>query len=162
MKPAISIIAAMSKNRVIGKDNKLPWNIPEDLKHFHSITVGHPVIMGRKTHESIGRVLKNRTNIVITRDLIYKSPGTVISHSLKQAIDEAKKEKPSEIFIIGGAQLYEQAIAIADKLYLTLIYTHVDGDAFFPDYSRFNNIISEERHQNTEFRYSYLVLQAEN
>ncbi len=162
-KPKISIIAAMSSNRVIGTENKLPWNIPDELKRFREITSGHPIIMGRKTHESIGKVLPNRTNIIITRDPEYKVEGAVVVHSLDEALDEASKKTLShdrEIYVIGGGEIYKQAIPKADKLYLTIIDKEYAGDTYFPDYSEFKKVIKEEK-METEDGISYTLLQLE-
>lgn len=145
MRSRLSIIAAMSKNRVIGNENKLVWNIPEELKRFRELTSGHPIIMGRKTHQSIGRVLPNRVNIIISRDPDFKVEGALVVHSLQDAIEKAKNEPGSdEIFIIGGGQIYKQAIPLADRLYLTIVEGKYQGDTFFPDYSSFNKLITEK------------------
>jgi dihydrofolate reductase len=155
----ISIIAGIGKNRELGAENKLLWNIPEDMQHFREKTKGHPVIMGRKTHESIGRLLPNRPNIVITRDPSYTSPGTYIQKSLDDAIKLAKTMDDSEIFIIGGANVYAQAINIADRLYLTIVDANFKADTFFPDYkNRFKNVISERKSKNTTYTYTFLEL----
>lgn len=159
----ISIIVAMSKNRVIGNSNKLPWYIPEELKRFRDVTLDHPIIMGRKTHESIGRVLPNRTNIVITRDpeKIKQEPGLIAVDSLEKAIDEAKKSPGSEeIFIIGGGQIYIQALPIADKLYLTVIDKDYEGDVTFPDYSQFNKEVKRESRESQDgIKFTFLELE---
>lgn len=134
----ISIIAAIANNRVIGIDNSLPWNMPEDLKHFKETTTGHPVIMGRNTLLSIGKSLPNRTNIVITKETEpgLEQENLVITHSPDEALQKAKSSPGSEeIFIIGGMSIYNQMIDKADKLYLTLIDKTFEGDAFFPKYS---------------------------
>lgn len=149
----ISIIAALGKNRVIGKDNELLWPIPDDLKRFKEITTGHPVIMGSKTYESIGKPLPNRTNIVITRDKNYKAPGTFIAHSLEEAFEKAGG---GEIFVIGGAQIYSLALPHADKLYLTLIEDEKEGDAFFPDYSEFTKKTLVEEREFKGIKYSWI------
>lgn len=154
----ISIIAAIGKNRELGKDNKLLWNIPEDLNHFRKITAGHAVIMGRKTHESIGRVLPKRINIVITRDSNYKSEGCIICGSLNEALEIAKKSGEKEAFVIGGGEIYKQAISLADKLYLTLVDGTFDADTFFPDYSEFKKIVSSENHKDESYGYTFLEL----
>lgn len=144
----ISIIAVIGKNRELGKDNHLLWNLPGDLKRFSAITHGHPVIMGRKTYESIGRPLPDRTNIVI-------SSHSEIS-SLDAAIAKAKLAPGSEeIFIIGGGSVYAQAISIADRLYLTIVDAQADADTFFPDYSRFTKVIEESSHEDDGIRYTY-------
>ena len=129
----ISIIAAIGKNNELGKKNKLLWSLPADMKHFKEITSGHAVIMGRKTFESIGRALPNRKNIVVTRDLKYKKDGVEIVHSLEEALG-LFKDKDEEVFIIGGAEVYKQAMSFADKLYITHIEAEdKDADTFFPE-----------------------------
>ncbi|MCL5970543.1 MAG: dihydrofolate reductase [Patescibacteria group bacterium] len=151
----ISLIAALSENRVIGKDNKLIWHIPDDLKHFKEITLNHPVIMGRRTYESIGRILPDRTNIIITRDKEYKIEGAIVVNSLDDAISVEQKENIDEIFIIGGGQIFEQAISLADKLYLTVIEGSFDGDTFFPDYSNFKKTSESETFEYNGMRYRF-------
>lgn len=174
----ISLIAAMSENRVIGRDNALPWHIPEDLQRFKEITKGHPVIMGRKTYESIGRLLPKRLNIIITRDSNYSVEGAVIAHSLEEAIKVALRQtqgkllekglqtmnyEPTtdngEVFVIGGGQIFERAIKIADKLYLTIVHTTIDGDAYFPEYSEFRKEIYRRESANEEYTYTFLDLE---
>lgn len=127
----ISIIVAVAENNVIGKDNKLIWHLPKDLKHFKETTTGHFIIMGRKTFESNGRPLPNRTNVIITKDKNYKAEGCKIVHSLDEALDFAKNE--SEVFIIGGGEIYKQAMPIADRIYLTKVHQPFEGDTFFPE-----------------------------
>ncbi len=136
-KPIISAIAAIGKNRELGKDGKLIWQIPEDLKHFKEITNNHPVIMGRKTYESIGDPLPNRINIVITRQKGYLANGCEIASSLEEAISIAKAFDSKEIFIIGGAEIYNQAIGLTDKLYLTIVNDTSEADVYFPYFSNF-------------------------
>lgn len=126
----ISLIAAMAADRVIGKDNHLPWQVSTDLKHFKALTIGKPVIMGRKTYESMGRPLPDRKNIIISRNANFDAPGCQVASSLEAAIDLAKPAP--EIMIIGGAQLYQQALPIANRMYLTLLDLQIDGDTFFP------------------------------
>lgn len=157
-KPIISLIAALAGNRAIGKDNKLLWHISEDLKRFKRLTSGHPVIMGRKTFESIGKPLPNRTNIIITRDPGYTADGCVVVNSLEKAIEEAKKVEAEELFIIGGAQIFNQSLPIADKLYLTLVEGDFDGDVFFPDYSEFNTIVHQENKKENGFIFTFIDL----
>ena len=138
MNAKISLIAAISKNRVLGKNNDLIWKIPEDLKRFRELTENHAVIMGRKTFESIGRALPRRANIIITRDPNFKAADCVIVHSLDQAIAAAQGQNPdNEIFVIGGGQIFNEAIKIADKLYLTIINQEAEGDVYFPEYPGF-------------------------
>jgi len=131
----LCMIAAVAENRCIGAENKLPWHLPEDLKRFRAITRGHPVIMGRKTFESIGRPLPQRQNIVITRDPHYSADGVETATSLEQAIERAKAQNPEQIFVIGGAEIYRLALPLADRLYLTLVHQNVSGDAFFPEWN---------------------------
>ena len=126
----VSLIAAMAQNRVIGRDNQLPWRLPADLQHFKKITMGKPIVMGRKTWQSIGRPLPGRTNIVITRDANFQAEGCVVVHSIDGAIQAA--DGNDELMIIGGANLYEQTLGQAERLYLTRIKADVEGDAWFP------------------------------
>lgn len=126
---SVSIIVAMSTNKVIGKDNDLPWKLPSDLKRFKSITSGKTVIMGRKCYESIGRPLPNRTNVIITRNEDYEAEGCEVRHDLESAIAEFNKEG-EEVFIIGGSEIYKAAFPIADKLYLTHVVAEIEGDTF--------------------------------
>ncbi len=126
----ITIIAAIAENNALGKDNQLIWHIPADLKRFKKVTSNHHVIMGRKTFESLGKPLPNRTNIIITRNPNYKAEGCVVVNSLQQAIEAAKDDENP--FILGGAEIYKQAIEIADKLDLTFVHHQFEADAFFP------------------------------
>ncbi len=158
----ISIIVAVAgKKRVIGKAGGLPWHIPEELKRFKEITLGHPIIMGRRTHESIGKVLPGRTNIVISRDSSYKAEGTIIVHSLDEALRLAQGQPGNnEVFVIGGGEIYKQAIALVDKLYLTVIDQEIEGDTFFPDYSEFKKVVWESDEQESDgFKYRFLELE---
>ena len=127
----ISIIVAVSENGAIGKDNELIWRLPDDLKRFKSITLGHPMIMGRKTYDSIGRPLPGRTSIVISRNLSLSIEGVLLVHDLEEAIEKARLTGTDEVFIIGGGNVYQQALPIADKIYLTEVHTVVEGDTFF-------------------------------
>ena len=165
----ISIIAAIGKNNELGKGNTLLWKMPADMKHFKDITTLHAVVMGRKTFESMGKPLPNRRNIVITRDKSYLRHGVDVAHSLEEALkisrsilDEQSPDKNEEIFIIGGAEIYKQAMPIADKLYIT----HIDAeeknaDAFFPEIIPIVwNEISHEEHKKDEknhFAYTFSV-----
>jgi dihydrofolate reductase len=127
----ISIIAAIGENNVLGKDNKLIWNMPADMQHFKNMTTGHHIIMGRKTWESMGKKpLPNRTSIVITRDKKYKAEGCILVHSLEEALKAVTNDE--EVFIIGGAEVYKEAMGKADKLYITRIHHKFEGDVFFP------------------------------
>ncbi len=162
MRPIISIIAAMTEDqRVIGVSNTLPWHLPEDLKHFREMTTGHPILMGRKTYESIGRPLPKRENIVITRNADYQAKGCVIKHSLDEAI--AHCSGIDEIFIIGGAELYKQALNLADRMYLTEIIIRpldsflitFEGDAHFPEFNPSDWIIKEQTKPKVAKNISY-------
>ena len=132
----VSLIVAMAHNRVIGKDNDMPWHLSEDLKHFKRVTLGKPVIMGRKTWESLGRPLPGRPNLVVTRQQEFQPEGASVHSSLADAINfaklSAKELGVSELMIIGGAQIYEAAMPFVDRMYITEIDTHVEGDTFFP------------------------------
>lgn len=151
----LSIIAAIGDNRELGKNNTLLWHIPQDMKRFKALTTGHTVIMGRKTYESIGIPLPNRTNIIITNDKKFTAPGCIIAHSLDEAI---QKSKDTETFIIGGASIYSQAIDRADKLYLTKVKGTFDADTYFPDYSRFSTVVSNVQKQDDRYTYTFLEL----
>lgn len=129
----LCLIAAMGENRVIGVDNQLPWRLPGDLKYFKARTLGKPVVMGRKTFESIGRPLPGRLNIVVTRNPDWQAAGVQVAHSLDAALALAAAAAPEEIMLIGGAELYRQALPQADVLYLTEIDAEFAGDAFFPE-----------------------------
>lgn len=126
----VSLIVAYATNRTIGKDNHLPWRLPGDLAHFKRTTMGCPVVMGRKTWESLGRPLPGRRNIVITRQAAYDAAGAEVAASLEQALEMTKDT--DEVFVIGGAQIYEQALAVADRIVATEVHAEVEGDAFFP------------------------------
>ena len=130
--PRVCLIAALAANRVIGNLNALPWRLPADLKRFKALTMGHPVLMGRKTHESIGRPLPGRRNLVITRNRDFEAPGCEVVHSLEEAI--AACRAADEIFVIGGAELYREALARADCLEFTEIHAEFEGDATFPEF----------------------------
>jgi dihydrofolate reductase len=128
----LSIIAAVADNGVIGRDNTLPWHLSEDLKRFKALTMGHHILMGRKTYESLGRLLPGRTTVVISRNPQYQVAGALVAGSLPQAI--ALCGDDGEVFVIGGNELYKAALPLADKLYLTRIHREFAGDAYFPAY----------------------------
>lgn len=164
MPPLISIIAAIGFNRELGKNNKLLWHIKKDLQHFKTITNGHPVIMGRKTYESIGKPLPGRINIVISHNTL--NPPSIPNKlsplwfcSLEEALTFAKTKDKKEIFIIGGASVYAQAIKYADKLYLTLVQGKFEADVFFPDYSNFKQVVSRTNDNESRYQFTYLELQ---
>ncbi len=165
----ISAIAVIGKNRELGCDNKLLWDIPDDLRHFRKITKGHPVIMGRKTFESIGSPLPGRTNIIITRDKNYKAKGCKIVNSIENAIKLAQSvpspfqgggqgEVDKEIFIIGGGQIYKQALPYCDKLYLTIVDNEPKADTYFPDYQEFTKLLNEEKKEYNGLEYKFIEL----
>lgn len=163
----ISMIAAMAQNRVIGKNNQMPWHLPADLKHFKQVTLGKPVIMGRKTFESIGRVLPGRRNIVISRSTPAQSQGAEWVGSLQHAFDLLQDQ--AEVMVIGGAEIYRQCLPLAQRLYLTNIDLVTDGDAFFPDYSgagKFDwQLIAESEHQpdnDNAYHCRFITLQRVN
>ena len=158
--PKISLIVAIqSKDRGIGSQNGLLFRISDDLKRFKSLTTGHPIIMGRKTFESIGKALPNRTNIVVSRNTDLKIEDVIFCTSLEQALSKAK-EIDENIFVIGGGEIFEQALPIADKIEMTLVESDVPADVFFPDYSEFSKVISEEKHidEKTGLKYSWTTL----
>lgn len=159
-KPIISIIVAHSNNMAIGKANNLPWRFPDDLKRFKKLTIGHPIIMGRVTYQSISKPLPDRTNIVITRDTNLEIAGCVVVNSVDEAIRKAKEIDKEEIFIIGGAKIYKESLPLTDRLYITVVDMDVDGDAFFPEYLNiFTKKISEESGEFERLKYSFVVLE---
>lgn len=144
MKMDVSIIVAIAENNVIGNNNQLIWHIPGDLKRFKALTMGHHIIMGRKTWESIGRALPGRTSVVVTHNKNYQAEGAQVVHSLDEAIKFASAD--SEVFIIGGGELYKQALPLANKLYLTRVHRSYEGDVSFPaiNLNEWNEIHSEK------------------
>lgn len=145
MTKRISIIAAVARNRTIGRDNQVPWRVPEDLKRFKRLTLGHAVIMGRKTYESIGTPLPGRDNIVITRSPDWVRPACRVARSFEAAL--ALMQGSAEAFVIGGAEIYALALPRADRIYLTEIEREFDGDTFFPEFDRTRwREVSRERH----------------
>lgn len=158
-KPKVSLFAALSDNGVIGVKGKLPWYIPDDFKRMREVTSGHVIIMGRKTYESIGKVLPHRVNIIISRDPAYAVDGGIVRKSLTDALIEARKYEKQEIFIFGGGQIFEQAMPIADKLYLTLVHKEVEGDTYFPDYSAFSKKVYEKNGISNDYHYTFLELE---
>ena len=157
----ISIIAALAKNRVIGKNNKLPWNLPADLKHFKKLTLGKPIIMGQKTFESIGRPLPGRANIILSLDENFKPQGCIVAQSIEEALKILEHEK--EIMIAGGASVYKQFLPLANKMYLTLIDANFEGDAYFPEFNwedwEVIERIENQSDKETPYKYTFLTLQ---
>lgn len=157
----ISIIAALAKNRVIGKDNKLPWNLPQDLAHFHKLTMGKPVIMGQKTFESIGKHLPGRKNIILTKDNNFQPADCVVVHSIGDALTVA--DEAAEAMVVGGASVYAQFLPLADRLYLTLIDADIEGDAYFPEFN-WSDWKEVERTENlpdkdNPYKYTFITLE---
>ncbi|MEI6868793.1 MAG: dihydrofolate reductase [Methylophilaceae bacterium] len=157
--PKLSIIVAMSSNRVIGVNNSLPWHLSEDLKHFKTLTTGHTIIMGRKTYESIGKPLPNRRNIVISRNLNAFYGGIEVVHSLEDAFSTSSND--DEVFIIGGSNIYEQSLHLAEHLYITEIKKAFEGDAFFPeiDKSLWTESTRETHISSDGLEFSFVRLQ---
>jgi dihydrofolate reductase len=155
-----SMIVAVSENEVIGKDNQLIWHLPADLKFFKSLTMGHHMIMGRKTFDSIGKALPGRTSIIITRNKNYTPPeGCLVAYSLEEAINKANENKDSEAFIIGGAEIFKQAEGICDKIYYTEVKATFDGDTFFHlDKLKWKAIKREDhlKDEKNKFDYSFV------
>lgn len=161
--PIISLIAAMDENRVIGRDNQLPWRLPADLQNFKRLTMGKPMVMGRKTWESLPGLLPGRTHIVISANPAYRAEGCLLVRSIEQAL--AAAGDVNEIMVVGGANLYRQLLPRADRLYLTLVHTRVTGDAWFPDYQveAWRELAREDHPADARnpFAYSFLTLERE-
>jgi dihydrofolate reductase len=157
----VSIIVAISNNNGIGKNNELLWHLPNDLKMFKSVTSGHCIIMGRKTYESIGKPLPNRTNIVVSNQKSLKIEGCEVVNSIQEALVVCKQKVESEAFIVGGEQIYQAALPFADRIYLTRVNCEKDADAFFPFLKQDEwKIISNEKQQQDEkhaFNYAFEV-----
>ncbi|MGE0615754.1 MAG: dihydrofolate reductase [Bacteriovoracia bacterium] len=158
----VSLIAAMSRNRVIGAENKLPWHIPEDLKWFRDKTAGHPVVMGRKTFESIGsKPLPKRENLVVTRQADFPAtPGVRIFNSLEAALDWLKANDvpgKDEVFIVGGGQIYEQSLPYADRIYLTVIHQDFEGDSHFPEFNETQFAVTARIDREQPIPFSFLT-----
>lgn len=156
----ISIIVAIGRNKVIGNKNTIPWKLPADMNYFRKMTIGKPVIMGRKTFESIGKPLPERTNIIITRDQNYKAEGCIVVHSVDEAIKAAEGSK--EAMVIGGSQIYKEFLPIANKMYITLIDADFNGDTYFPEYNieEWEETVYEEheRDKDNQYNYTFLIL----
>lgn len=159
-KPIISAIVAMGENRVIGKDNQLPWRLPADLKHFKQLTIGNAILMGRKTYESIGRPLPNRINLIISRNPHYVAEGCTVVSSFEEALQKATIEKCRELFIIGGSEIYQLLLPYTERLYLTIVHHLFAGDAYFPELNKteWKEIERADLAADTENAYSYSFL----
>lgn len=154
----ISLIAARTQNGVIGKNNDLPWHLPDDMKYFMQTTSAHYVVMGRKNYDSIPekfRPLPNRTNIVVTRQVGFTAPQCTIVHSLTDAIQLAEKNHQEELFIIGGAEIYQLAMPFANRLYLTEIQTELEGDTYFPSFDHKDWIEISRKHHPIDDRHRF-------
>lgn len=158
----LSLIVAMTDDRVIGRNNQLPWHLSDDLKRFKKITMGHPIIMGRKTYESIGKPLPGRQNVVITNNKAFKAEGVTVAHGLCEALAACEQDK-TERFVIGGAGLFETALPMADKLYLTLIHHPFEGDVYFPVFNLEKDfrVIEKTTHTNNAPAFTYDFISAE-
>ena len=156
----LSLIAAMASNRVIGRDNRLPWHLSADLKRFKRLTLGHTLVMGRKTFESIGRPLPGRSTVVVTRQEGYAPEGVQVVHSIAEALELAQGD--DEVFIAGGGDIFQQTLPVADRLYLTIIEEAFPGDAYFPEYDESQwRLVDREDHGPTEdapFSWSFQTL----
>jgi len=157
----VSLIVAMDRQRAIGYAGRLPWRIPDDLKRFRSLTTGHHIVMGRKTYESIGRLLPGRTSVIVTRRHDYAVPGAIVAHSLQEAL--ARCAGDTEIFVIGGAQLYREALPVTDRVYVTEVHGTFSADTWFPELPRgLWREVSREHHAQPGAGYSgfdYVVLE---
>lgn len=151
----LSAIVAMSENRVIGKNNQLPWHLPADLKHFKDVTMGKPIIMGRKTFESIGKPLPGRKNIIITRDRSFYAEACTVTHTIEDAL--AAVPQNEDAFVIGGAEIFQEMWNKINKIYLTIIHAQIDGDAFFPEINRkeWHEVAREDHKPDEKNHYSY-------
>ncbi len=163
METRISLIAALGHERAIGKNNQLLWNLPGDMKRFKELTAGHPVIMGRKTWESLPekfRPLPGRTNFVVTKSGWYEAEGAQTAFSFPEALSYAKDAPGGdEVFVIGGGELYRAALPFASRLYLTLVDDTTPGDVTFPDYSDFTTELAREAHEENGIRYEFVTLE---
>lgn len=157
----LSIIVAMDRNRVIGKGDTLPWHISSDLQHFKKITMGKPIVMGRKTHESIGRPLPGRENIILTHDKTYQAKGCTVLNSMDEIFEHCKDSE--EVMITGGAEIYKLSLERVSHLYLTEVHTEIEGDTYFPEFDRneWKEVSREayEADEKNEFDYSFVLLE---
>ncbi len=152
-----AIIAAVAANRTIGKDNNLVWHLPADLRHFKNTTTGHYIIMGRKSFESIGKPLPNRTTIIITRNPDYRQEGAFVVNSLEAALEKAEKDRQGKVFILGGGQIYQKAISISDYMYITEVHESFEGDTVFPeiDPAMWREVHREDFPADEKNKYAY-------
>lgn len=158
MNPSISLIVAMARNRTIGLNGRMPWHLPEDLRHFRALTFGKPILMGRRTFESIGRPLPGRHNLVVTRQAEFSAPGCTVVKTLEEGLAKAHGE---EVMVIGGASLYAALLSKADQIYLTLIHADYPGDTFFPEWplKSWQEVYRQERStEGFPHAYSFILL----
>lgn len=148
----VSLVAAMAENGVIGRDGKLPWHLPDEIKHFKRLTVDHTVIMGRKTYQEIGRPLPNRRNVVITRNPAFRPNGVTVVPDLSEALALGATE--SEVFVIGGGEIYQLALPVADRLYLTVVHAEFEGDTLFPAFDKAAWVLEDEQFHPVDDRHS--------
>jgi len=158
----LSILVILSTNNVIGRDNKLPWHMPADLKRFKNLTMGHHILMGRRTFNEIKKPLPGRVNVVITRDPHFTAEGVAIARSIDEAISKAEAAGDLEVFLIGGGEIFNQVIHIADRMYITRIHADIDGDTYFPEFDDVNEwkLIDAEHFEADEknaYPYSFLT-----
>ena len=155
----ISLIAAIADNGVIGRDNTLPWHLPADLRYFKKITMGHPIIMGRKNYADIGRPLPGRINIVLTRDTSFRAEGCIVVHNKRAALEAVGNNE--EVFVIGGAEIYRLFLPDADRLFITQVHIEATGDIRFPDYDKSDWLLVSQEHHNADesnkVEYSFLI-----
>lgn len=151
----LALIWAMSENRVIGAEGRLPWRLPDEMRAFRRITSGNPIIVGRRTYESFGGPLPERTNIVVTRQTGYRAPGAVVAKSLDAALDVAAESTPETCFVIGGSELYAAALPRADRLYMTVVHADLDGDTRFPEFDEAAFTVVSECHHERDDRHAH-------
>lgn len=158
----VSLLVAIDQKRGIGKDGRIPWRLPADQQRFKRLTMGHHLVIGRLTYESIGRPLPGRTMLVVTSQQGYQAPGCTIVSSLDQALELARRAGEDQVFIAGGARLYAEALPLADRLYLTQVHAQVDADTFFPHFDESNWVETAREHhprdQHNQFDFTYRLL----
>jgi dihydrofolate reductase len=170
MTPRLSALVAMAQNRVIGKNNALPWRLPADLRRFKALTMGYPIIMGRKTHETIGRLLPGRASIIITRQPGYEVQGALVVRSIGEALNACAQTRSGEAeqlapvgkcFVIGGAEIFQQMLPLCDRLYITEIQSDFEGDAYFPEFDRddWHEVAREKHIDDDGLEYHFVTLE---
>lgn len=152
----LSLIVAMSENRVIGRDGMIPWYLPDDLMRFRKLTLGHPVVMGRKTYDSIGRLLPGRENIILTRNREFYAEGSIVCHGPEEVRE--RFAGADEVFVIGGEQVYRMFIGHSDRIHLTMVHLRVDGDAYFPEFDGDEFVETSQEHVKDPISHTFLTL----